>query len=42
MERPSGSAELTSQARQIMAKIADKGVGKTGTVTVSTILIMCP
>ena len=31
----SGSAELTSQARQIMAKIADKGVGETGTVTVS-------
>ena len=31
----SGSAELTSQARQIMAKIADKGVGNTGTVTVS-------
>ena len=31
----SGSAELTSQARQIMAKIADKGVGDTGTVTVS-------
>ena len=31
----SGSAELTSQARQIMAKIANKGVGETGTVTVS-------
>ena len=31
----SGSAELTSQARQIMAKIAEKGVGETGTVTVS-------
>ena len=31
----SGSAELTSQARQIMGKIADKGVGETGTVTVS-------
>ena len=31
----SGSAELTSQARKIMAKIADKGVGETGTVTVS-------
>ena len=31
----SGSAELTSQARQIMAKIADKGVGESGTVTVS-------
>ena len=31
----SGSAELTSQARQIMAKIADKGVGETGTITVS-------
>ena len=31
----SGSAELTSQARQIMAKIADKGVGDTGMVTVS-------
>ena len=31
----SGSAELTSQARQIMAKIADKGVGEAGTVTVS-------
>ena len=31
----SGSAELTSQARQIMEKIADKGVGETGTVTVS-------
>ena len=31
----SGSAELTSQARQIMAKIADKGVGDTGTITVS-------
>ena len=31
----SGSAELTSQARKIMEKIADKGVGETGTVTVS-------
>ena len=31
----SGSAELTSQARQIMAKIADKGVGESGMVTVS-------
>ena len=31
----SGSAELTSQARQIMAKIANKGVGEAGTVTVS-------
>ena len=31
----SGSAELTSEARQIMAKIAEKGVGETGTVTVS-------
>ena len=31
----SGSAELTSQARQIMAKIANKGIGETGTVTVS-------
>ena len=31
----SGSAELTSQARQIMAKIADKGVGESGIVTVS-------
>jgi len=31
----SGSAELTSQARQIMAKIANKGVGETGSVTVS-------
>ncbi len=31
----SGSAELTSQARQIMSKIANKGVGETGIVTVS-------
>ena len=31
----SGSADLTSQARKIMEKIADKGVGETGTVTVS-------
>ena len=31
----SGSAELTSQARKIMEKIADKGVGEAGTVTVS-------
>ena len=30
-----GSADLTSQARKIMEKIADKGVGETGTVTVS-------
>ena len=31
----SGSAELTSKAREIMSKIADKGVGDSGTITVS-------
>ncbi len=31
----SGSAELTSQAREIMEKVAQKGVGDTGKVTVS-------
>ena len=31
----SGSAELTVEAREIMSKIADKGVGDNGTVTVS-------
>ena len=31
----SGSAELTSQAREIMEKVANKGVGDTGKVTVS-------
>ncbi len=31
----SGSAELTSQAREIMEKVAKKGVGDTGKVTVS-------
>ena len=31
----SGSAELTVKAREIMSKIADKGVGDNGTVTVS-------
>ncbi|PQM61347.1 MAG: flagellar motor protein MotB [Rhodobacteraceae bacterium] len=31
----SGSADLTSQARDIMARVAEKGVGDTGKVTVS-------
>ena len=31
----SGSADLTSQAKDIMARVADKGVGETGKVTVS-------
>ena len=31
----SGSADLTSQARDIMARVAEKGVGDTGRVTVS-------
>ena len=32
---PSGSAELTSEARSIMAKIATKGVGENSKITVS-------
>jgi chemotaxis protein MotB len=31
----SGSADLTSQAKDIMARVAEKGVGETGKVTVS-------
>ena len=31
----SGSADLTSQAKDIMARVAEKGVGETGRVTVS-------
>ena len=31
----SGSADLTPQARNIMSKIADKGIGEKGSITVS-------
>ena len=31
----SGSADLTSEAKDIMARVAEKGVGETGKVTVS-------